>query len=450
MKTFQVVCLEGRWPRIVLLAGLSALLLLSFRGAAAAQSGWSPAPAQPPQTWDAQPPQPPTQPPQTWGAEPVPPPAAQPPQAWGPAPAQPPPYGQSAQMPAPPTPSVMLPRGVRFALEFPVINYAAIASGSGSSAFRFRLSGGAIDVGYAPSALATVGAMLEVFAGGGADVAGTVVGYVDLAPGRTRTRFFFRPQVGGTTSSGGGGWIVGARLGARVSLIDPVTIEPWLQFRYSGVSSGFGDVGVATLTIGLSVALWGETVAVDAVAEPAPQTTQPGNGWGAPPPQQQPAWQATPPSVGPPPPITAHLQSGDVALDLTAVSASEVAIVLTRNPTAIGANLDACHEARFLGDSGLITTIPLEATADSRQSARVFAGRLPSLVRAGRLTLELCGTAYPLYDGAVVLSDFLRRFSGAGGVIDESAAAPAPAAPIAPATDAPPPPPVLGGPPVGG
>lgn len=251
--------------RTVFVSGLSTLLLLSLGGIAEAQAAETPAATQPSQPEPASPPS---------DGEPS---AARaiPQQAslvWVPAGAaqstSPQPAGQGGYAASVrPAPIVMLPYGARFGLEFPLINYLTSLSDSrDDSIMLFQLLGGVIDVGYAPSPLVTVGAMFGVSYSEITDLVAEFAGYVDFAPGRSSTRFFFRPHVGGTTFSSGGGWLVGARLGARAALIDHATIEPWVQVRYNSLSaSGRGggpDIGIAMLSFGLSVALWEETTPV--------------------------------------------------------------------------------------------------------------------------------------------------------------------------------------------
>gem|GEM_PF-5442962 len=440
MQTTLVLRVGRRWSSLLILGGVLVVQLGSLRSVAAAQVGWEQQPAQPTQNWGNEPMQP------TPGADSQPG-AQQPPQqAWTPPPAQPTPgVGQPAAQPygqgdyvAPPQPT-LLPLGIRFALEFPVLSYRALVSGSGDPKARFLIGGGAVDIGYAPSALFTVGAViaLQYF---DEDVAAEILAYVDIAPGRSRTRFFIRPEIGGSTSPGLGGWIAGVRLGARVSILDQVTVEPWAEFRYNSLSSGTLDIGIAALTVGVSVAVWGGTTASDPVNQPPTNFTANGGGYAAP--GAGGAWQAqptAPPSVPANAPLTAHIQSAEIALDLTTVSSSEVGILLTRNPALPGTNFDTCREARFFADGALIASVPLESSIMSQLSARVPAGRLPALTRTRQLTIELCGASHPLPDGPTIITDFLQRFARIGGVIDERAAAPTPIAPapVAPGPAAP-------------
>jgi len=203
MQTTPVLRVGRRWSSVLILGGVLVAHLGSLHSGAAAQSGWE---QQPAQSWGSEPAQPT---PGGYGQ-----PGAQPPpqQAWTPPPAQAAlgsgqpaaqPYGQGTYAITPPE-STLLPLGVRFALDFPVLSYQALVSGSGDSAARFQIGGGAVDIGYAPSSVLTVGAMvaLQYFE---EKVVAEILAYVDIAPGRSRTRFFIRPEIGGATASGGFG-----------------------------------------------------------------------------------------------------------------------------------------------------------------------------------------------------------------------------------------------------
>jgi len=439
MQTTPVLRVGRWWSSVLILGGVLVAHLGPLHSSAGAQAGWEQQPAQPAQSWGSEPVQPT---PGGYGQ-----PGAQPPpqQAWAPPPAQPAPgvgqpaaqpYGQGAYVITPPGPT-LLPLGVRFALDFPVLSYRAVVSGSGESKARFLIGGGAVDIGYAPSSLLTVGAMVAL-AYFEEDVVAEILAYVDIAPGRSRTRFFIRPEIGGSKGPGFGGWIAGVRIGARMSILDNVTVEPWAEFRYNSLSSGSFDFGIAALTVGVSVALWGATAAAEPANEPPTQFAANGGGYG-PQPGAGGAWQAqptAPPNVPANAPLTVHVQSAEIALDLTTVSSSEVGILLTRNPALPGASFDACREARFFADGALVASVPLESIILSQLSARIAAGRLPALTRARQLTIELCGASHPLPDGPTLITDFLQRFARAGGVIDERAAAPTPIAP-APAAPGP-------------
>jgi len=372
---------------------------------------------------------------------------------------------RATRTPASPT-TPALPMGVRFAIDVPLFSYASFISGGSGSETGFRLSGGALELGYAPSPVVTIGASLGVdyrSAGDESAVAASFVGFVDVAPGESATRFFIRPHFGGTTSPTLGGWLFGVRLGARVLAIGHVTVEPWAELRYSRASTDVmtlgprGEVevvslgvGVASIALGLSVALWGET---SVAAGGDPDTGARGEDlprWGSADSRseagaeqqsralgpQRPRAAATPSASTGPAPVVAQLRAGPLTVSVIGrprVERSVVAIAVTRERYMQASDaIDQCREARFLADAELIATVPLAPAGERRLAGRMPAGRIRALVRAARLTLDLCGQRVPLSGAGIALNVFVARFERDGGVVDEAAADVAP-------EDAPPP-----------
>ncbi len=345
--------------------------------------------------------------------------------------------------------------GVRFAIDVPVFSYASFISGGSSSESAFRVSGGALELGYAPSPIVTVGASLGVdyrSVGDESALAASFVGYVDVAPGESATRFFIRPHFGGTTSPSLGGWLFGVRLGARVLALGHVTVEPWAELRYSRASTDVptltpgGDVevvsvgvGVASIALGLSVALWGETSVADggetdtgARGEDLPRWGSAASRSEAGAEQQSRALgtqrsraAAEPSAQAGPPPIVAQLRAGPLSLSVIGrprVERSVVAIAVTRERYMQASDaIDQCREARFLADTELIATVPLAPSGERRLAGRMAAGRIRVLARAPRLTLDLCGQRVPLPGAGIALNVFVARFERDGGVVDEAA-----------------------------